>query len=94
MTIESDHKPISSIVLKPLSRPNAPKRLQGMLLNILQYNVEICYKKGKEMYLADTLLRSFLPLKDHKEAKLEHVNMINYFIIGYEHLVEIKTQTG
>ncbi|XP_064081464.1 uncharacterized protein LOC135198030 [Macrobrachium nipponense] len=42
--VESDHKPIASIVLKPLC--NAPKRLQGMLLNILQYDVEIIHKKG------------------------------------------------
>ena len=35
-----------------------------MLLNILQYDVKIIHKKGKEMYLADTLSRSFLPIKN------------------------------
>ncbi|XP_064120727.1 uncharacterized protein K02A2.6-like [Macrobrachium nipponense] len=74
--VESDHKPIASIVLKPLC--NAPKRLQGMLLNILQYDVEIIHKKGKEMYVADALSRSYLPLDNYKESEFEQVNMLDY----------------
>ena len=89
--IENDHKPISSIIMKPLC--NAPKRLQGMLLNILQYDTEICHKKGKEMYLADTLSRSYLPLIDHKEIEFEHVNMVDYLPIRKERLTEIRLET-
>ena len=89
--IESDHKPLENIVVKPLC--NAPKRLQGMLLNILQYDVKIIHKKGKEMYLADTLSRSFLPIKNHTEVEFEHINMVEYLPIRIERLNEIKIET-
>ncbi|XP_049870365.1 uncharacterized protein LOC126369844 [Pectinophora gossypiella] len=55
ITIESDHKPLQTIFKKPL--PDAPPRLQRMFLQILPYNAKIVYKKGTEMYVADTLSR-------------------------------------
>ena len=56
--VESDHKPLESIFLKPLHA--APQRLQRMLLRLQRYSLVIRYKKGKEMYLADTLSRAHL----------------------------------
>lgn len=58
VNVETDHKPLESIVLKPLH--SAPKRLQRMLLKLQKYNLQIKYKKGQEMFLADTLSRAFL----------------------------------
>ena len=49
----TDHKPLVSISSKPLA--SAPKRLQRLLLRLQQYDVEIRYRPGREMYLADTL---------------------------------------
>jgi len=57
--IETDHQPLVSIVTKPLN--NAPSRLQRMLLRLQKYSLKITYKKGSEMYLADTLSRAHLP---------------------------------
>ena len=57
--VESDHKPLESIFLKPLN--SAPKRLQRMLLRLQKYTLFVAYKKGKDMFLADTLSRAFLP---------------------------------
>ena len=54
--VELDHKPLEMIVLKPLD--SAPKSLQGMLLQLQKYNLKVKYKKGKYMYLADTLSRA------------------------------------
>ena len=51
--VESDHKPLEAILDKPLSA--APRRLQGMMLRIQDYDITVRYKKGKEMYLVDTL---------------------------------------
>lgn len=59
ITVETDHKPLESIVLKPLN--SAPQRLQRMLLRLQKYNLVLKYKKGKDMFLADTLSRAFLP---------------------------------
>ena len=59
VTVETDHKPLEGIVRKALN--SAPERLQRMLLRLQRYNLEIRYKKGTEMFLADTLSRAFLP---------------------------------
>ena len=55
----SDHKPLETIFKKPLVK--APKRLQRLLLRLQQYDVEIRYKPGPEMYLADNLSCAYLP---------------------------------
>ena len=52
MKIKTDHHPLEAIVWKPLN--NAPSRLQRMLLRLQKYNLKVKYKKGKEMFLADT----------------------------------------
>ena len=57
--VETDHQPLETIVLKPLNR--APKRLQRMLLRLQKYNLRVRYKKGTQMFLADTLSRAHLP---------------------------------
>ena len=54
--VHSDHKPLESILKKPLHR--APKRLQGMILRLQKYNIEVRYQSGKTMLLADTLSRA------------------------------------
>ena len=43
-------------MLKPLN--SAPKRLQRMLLHLQKYNLEVKYKSGDKLYLADTLSRA------------------------------------
>ena len=49
----SDHKPLSSIVLKDLI--NALPRLQCMLLRNQKYNISIVYHKGSKIIFADHL---------------------------------------
>ena len=45
VTVETDHKPLVSIALKPIH--NSPKRLQRM------------HKRGSEMFLADAISRAY-----------------------------------
>ena len=59
VNVETDHKPLEPIFTKALAA--APKRLQRMLLRLQKYNLQVKYKKGKEMLLADTLSRAYLP---------------------------------
>ena len=59
VTVESDHKPLEVIFKKPLHR--APKRLQRMLMRTQMYNINLGYRKGSTMQLADTLSRAYLP---------------------------------
>ena len=51
-TVQTDHKPLESIFKKSLLL--APKRLQRMLLQLLRYSLNIVYKPGKELFIADT----------------------------------------
>lgn len=59
VVIETDHKPLETIFRKSLL--TAPKRLQRMLLRLQRFNLEVRYKKGSELYLADMLSRASLP---------------------------------
>ena len=56
--MDSDHKPLEIIFKKGIL--SAPKRLQRMMLRIQKFDLDIHYKKGNEVHLADTLSRAFL----------------------------------
>ncbi|XP_052809376.1 uncharacterized protein K02A2.6-like [Mya arenaria] len=55
--VQSDHKPIESIVKKPLSA--APARLQRMLLQLQAYDILVTHVPGKSIPVADTLSRYY-----------------------------------
>lgn len=56
ITVETDHQPLISIFKKSIL--SAPKRLQCMMLKLQRYNINLTYKKGEKMYIADTLSRA------------------------------------
>ena len=89
--VHSDHKPLESITKKPLVR--APRRLQGMLLRAQKYDYEIMYKKGKEMYIADMLSRSYLPNEENCHMEFELINMVKFLPIREERLKELRVET-
>ena len=93
VTVQSDHKPLENIVRKPLL--SAPKRLQRMLLRLQKYNIKVIYVPGRDMLLADTLSRAYLPDSDQgaTESELETVNMISYLPISAERLSAIRDAT-
>ena len=71
ITVHTDHQPLETIFKKPLSK--APCRLQGMMLKLQRYQFSVQYKKGKQLYVADTLSRA--PVADYPSApdtKLEY----------------------
>ena len=57
--VETDHKPLHAIFLKPLL--SAPMRLQTMMMRLQPYDLEVKYKLGKDIPLGDTLSRANLP---------------------------------
>ena len=73
----TDHKPLVNITRKPMTA--APKRLQNLLLRLSHYDVEIFYKPGKEMYLADTLSRAYLKNSSRSKVaeEIESIHMID-----------------
>ena len=66
------------------------------MLQLQKYNIELVYKPGKEMYLADTLSRAFLKdthTTDSESKEIEAINMIKDFAISEERLKEIQQHT-
>lgn len=53
--VQTDHKPLLSIVNKPMEA--LTPRLQRMVLKLMRYNYTLEYVPGKELYIADTLSR-------------------------------------
>ena len=94
----TDHKPLVSISSKPLA--SAPKRLQRLLLRLQQYDAEIRYRPGREMYLADTLSRAYLSLsptdtqRSETEKEVESIHAVDYLAISEQQLSEIKQETA
>ncbi|KAK3703506.1 hypothetical protein QZH41_002225 [Actinostola sp. cb2023] len=90
--IQSDHKPLEAILKKPLGC--APRRLQGMMMRLQKYDFEVRYEQGKNMHLADTLSRAFLPTTEHPSgADFENVNMASFLPISDERLQDIRLAT-
>ena len=54
--VETDPQPFVSILKKRLH--TAPAHLQRMILKLHKFNQTLIYKKGKKLYLADTLSRA------------------------------------
>lgn len=93
INVESDHKPLEVIMTKPLS--SAPARIQRLLLRLQKYQVHVQYKPGKEMHIADTLSRAFLPVTCTLDNEIEaQVHMvISNLPVSSEKLDEFKKET-
>ena len=63
-----------------------------MMLRIQAYDINVRYKKGKEMYLADTLSRAYFNSPSMQE-NLEYVNMVGFLPIRQERLTKLKKAT-
>ena len=85
--IITDHKPLTFIVKKPLSK--APKRIQNMILKTQEYNYSLFYKEGVKIPIADALSRS--PLDNSKHVHF--VNNLDSTPINKNTFLEIKYAT-
>ena len=91
--VESDHKPLESIVRKQLHM--TPKRLQRMLLRLQGYDINLRYRPGREMTLADTLSRAPRDSQQSEpEKNIENVNMIGDLPVSEPTLNEIAAHTS
>jgi hypothetical protein len=83
----TDHKPLVSIVGKPLSK--APRRLQNLLLRAMNYNYVLEYKAGKEIPVADALSRAPNDVAEEEEC----VNNVSIHHMSERRLNEIRGAT-
>lgn len=89
--VTSDHKPLEAILKKPLA--SAPKRLQGMIMRVQRYNIEVVWLPGEKMYLADTLSRAYLSTEENPQAEFERINMAKFLPVSHEKLQDIQRHT-
>ena len=67
--VHSDHKPLESIMKKPLS--TAPPRLQRMLLQLQKYDITVKHVAGKSIPVSDALSRQHLSTVDNMSEEFE-----------------------
>ena len=103
VVMETDHKPPLPTHKKSLL--SAPKRLQRMLLRTQRYDYSVVYKKGTEMYLADTLSRLVTRKSKQSafgkeeifqtefEQELENTHMASHIAVSQERLTEFQLAT-
>ena len=107
IVVETDHLPLVTIHEKGLL--SSPKRLQHMLLKTHMYDYTVIYKKGVEIYLADTLSWAFHPVAEENkttsenvlltdvEKEIEEINMFDYVSVLVsvlaKWLTELQTAT-
>ena len=101
VTVENDHKPLQSILAKPLS--SAPKRLQAMMMALHRYSPCIVYRPGVSVVLADLLSRApaSAPSPDtsfiyspSSERGFDRINALQYLPISDMRLREIREATA
>lgn len=91
LDVQTDHKPLVSIVNKPLQM--ASPRLQRLLLRLQRYDVKnIKYVPGRYLYIADTLSRAYLQKITNDQMELEsEVVMVHNLEITNEHEERLVT---
>ena len=94
MILWTDHKTLVSIYKKPVA--SAPKRVQRLLLGLQQYDVDLTYKPGSEMYLADNLSRAFhkSTIQSKAEEEAETIDATDFLPISEPQLREIQAETA
>jgi hypothetical protein len=88
--VETDHIPLVSIFKKPLN--DCPKRLQHMLLCLQQYEIQIEYKKGAELYVADTLSRAYQEIEPNDFLE-EELDILMVLPISEDRLTQLQMET-
>ena len=79
VTVETDHEPLKPVFQKAIHK--SPKRLQRMRLALQKYNLEVQYKKGSLMHIADALSRAYLMTTDGAQTdccEIRALEMVNH----------------
>ena len=95
--IESDHEPLHAVFNKSIHQ--SPKRLQRMRMALQNYSLDIKYKKGRLMLIADALSRAYRRTTDAAEhdssevRSLQEVNHEDGISVAPERMLQFKKVT-
>ena len=94
--VQSDHKPFKNILKIPIHK--STRRIQLMRLRLLRDNLEIGYRKGSQMCIADTLSGAYLPetgdTETLEESKCRIHHITEYMPAGEKRLSKLREQTN
>ena len=94
--VHSDHKQLENILKKPLAA--TPARLQRMLLRLQKYDINLSYKQGKLLKVADTLSRAQLSQTAEEISNEEMKSQIHLIYANLpcsdEILEEVRQETS
>uniref|UniRef100_A0A8C5HEF5 Gypsy retrotransposon integrase-like protein 1 n=1 Tax=Gouania willdenowi TaxID=441366 RepID=A0A8C5HEF5_GOUWI len=90
--VETDHQPLVTILKKSIH--TAPARLQRMMLRLQSYDITLVYKKGKLMYVADTLSRAPTTNIPVSTAENDSFEVMSVSVISTARLEELRKHTG
>lgn len=91
VVIETDHQPLVTIHNKPFH--TIPARLQRMMLRLQKFNLTLTYKKGKHLYLADTLSRAPRRNVCPQEEEQNGFEVMTVQLISPRRLEELREHT-
>ena len=95
VTVESDHKLLKSIFKESLLE--APCRLQRMMPRLQRHNLDVTYKPGPQMYIADHLSRASMSDSGAPDKvfalELEGIGPLNTVKISSERLSQLQKDT-
>jgi transposase InsO family protein len=57
--VQNDHKPLETILRKPLSQ--ASRRVQALMMRLYRYDFRFQYVQGTQLFIADALSRAYVP---------------------------------
>ena len=89
--IYNDHKPLEQIFCKPLL--SAPMRIQNMMLKLQWYDIDLHYRKRKEMQFSDALSRAYLPHQTRDIYDIEIQDNLNMISVSPSKYKEIQDLT-
>ena len=91
VTLETDHKPLISIMKKSIN--DAPTRLQKLMMRLQKFDVTFVYKQGKEMHIADALSRAFPNDSSTEHDESQEYEIMSISSISDSRLEELKQET-
>lgn len=68
----TDHKPLVTTAKKA----KTPPRVQRLFLKMQKYHMEVVYRPGKELLIADTLSRAYditVPVEQHEQDQIVQI---------------------
>ena len=63
------------------------------MMRLMNYDTEIIYTKGTDMFIADVLSRAYLHYEGTEQSDLEQVNAVQHLPIRKERLQQIQEET-